>query len=73
MRAGKRIKKWREALGLTQRQAAKVVGVSQPTFGNYENDIIVDVRLDTALAFVAACGGEVRLEDFAEPKKKRAS
>jgi transcriptional regulator with XRE-family HTH domain len=72
MTVGKKIHRWRVALGLTERAAAERVGVSQPTLRAVERDEVKRIGLQVALAFVYACEGAVSIDDFS-PARRRAS
>jgi DNA-binding XRE family transcriptional regulator len=49
----------RERVGITQSELARRLGATQPEVSKLEHRS--DVRLSTARAYVAACGGELRL------------
>lgn len=51
----------REARGLSQRQVARLVGVSQPAIARLEAGPSRDVKLTTLLRVVTALGGRVNL------------
>ena len=46
MSIGRRIKRLREDLGLTQEDVAKKVGVATQTIYKYENEIVTNIPLD---------------------------
>ena len=46
MSIGRRIKRLREDLGLTQEDVAKKVGVATQTIYKYENKIVTNIPLD---------------------------
>jgi transcriptional regulator with XRE-family HTH domain len=71
MSAGKKIARWRATLGLKERGAAELVGVSQPTLRAVERDEIKRIGLDVAMAFVRATDGAVTIDDFLMKKAKR--
>ena len=51
----------REARGLTQRQVARLVGVSQPAIARLESGPVRNVELKTLLRVVTALGGRINL------------
>ncbi len=51
----------REARGLSQRQVARLVGVSQPAIARLESGPVRNVELKTLLRVVTALGGRVNL------------
>lgn len=62
MSVGRKVAKWRATKGLSERGAAELIGVSQPTLRSVERDEYVRIGLDVALKFVRVCG--LKLEDF---------
>lgn len=70
---GKKIAKWRAEQSLTQRAAADLVGVSQPTLRAVERDEVKRIGLDVAQAFVRACDGAVTLDDFVRRTRRRSA
>lgn len=51
----------REARGLSQREVARLVGVSQPAIARLESGPARDVKLTTLLRVVTALGGRLNL------------
>ena len=51
----------REARGLSQRQVARLVGVSQPAIARLESGPVRNVELKTLLRVVTALGGRLNL------------
>lgn len=64
MTVGEKVHRWRIANRLSERTAAKLVGVSQPTLRKVERSDVRHIGLGVALAFVRACDG-LTLDDFA--------
>lgn len=62
MSVGRKLKKWRRENKLSERAAAKLVGVSQPTWREVEADDYGNIGLDVARRFVETCG--VDFADF---------
>ena len=50
MSLGKRIKKLRVDHGLSQKELAKIVGISAPSLSDIENEITKSLKADTLLA-----------------------
>lgn len=74
MSVGKKVARWRTENALTERAAAVLVGVSQPTLRAVERDEVKRIGLAVAQAFVRACGGCVSLDDFlARPRRRSAA
>ncbi len=55
MSIGKRIKKLRSDLGMSQVDFAKAIGVSKQTLYKYENDLITNIPSDKIEAAAAVC------------------
>ena len=55
MSVGKRIKKLRSDLGMSQVDFAKAIGVSKQTLYKYENDLITNIPSDKIEAAAALC------------------
>lgn len=55
MSVGKRIKKLRSDLGMSQVDFAKAIGVSKQTLYKYENDLITNIPSDKIEAAAAIC------------------
>lgn len=55
--------KWRTKLGLTQRQAAKKLGTTQPVYSRWEQRERAP-RPATAERIIKATGGEVKRDDL---------
>lgn len=55
MSVGKRIKKLRSDLGMSQVDFAKAIGVSKQTLYKYENDLITNIPSDKIEAAAAVC------------------
>jgi transcriptional regulator with XRE-family HTH domain len=70
MTAGDKLVAWRMKRGLTQRQAAELVGVEQPTWHGYENGKAP--RAPTLQRIIQATDGAVTAEDYAETDEARA-
>jgi len=66
---GRRIKEWRTARGLSQRQAAQGAGISQAEWQKLEVEDSKRIGLNTARHVVAYMGGALSLEDLA-PKTR---
>lgn len=64
MNVGKRLKKWRESLGLSQRDAASRAGVSQAAWQAVEDGRVKRIGLDVAWRIVDATDGRLSLSDF---------
>ncbi len=60
MSVGRKLKKWRMAKGLSERAAAREVGVSQPTWCAAEGDEFKRMGVDIVARFVDACGVDFR-------------
>lgn len=52
----------REARGLSQRQVARLVGVSQPAIAKLESGTVKNLQLKTLVRMVTALGGRLRVE-----------
>lgn len=66
MTVARKMRAWRESLGLTQRQAAKRAGVSQAVWSKLESGrSIKGIGLRIATRIVRACGGTITLMDLA--------
>lgn len=70
MSVGKKIARWRAARGLSERAAAALAHVSQPTWRSVERDEMKRIGLDVAWRIVRACGGVVTLDDFLPPHRR---
>ena len=68
MKIGKRIRHYREKKGLTQRELAKLINVSERTIGNYETDTRTP-HLD--LISMIAKALDVKPQDFKKREKKK--
>lgn len=64
MQAGKRLEQWREARGLTQRQAAKGAGISQNAWQMIESGNYTRIGLRVAQHVIAYTDGIVSFEDL---------
>ena len=63
---GQRLKKWRKGLTWSQTKAAEYLGVSQPTYSEWENDrstpgiaTLPKVALETGIPFDAFVSGKL--------------
>jgi predicted XRE-type DNA-binding protein len=52
----------REARGLSQRQVARLVGVSQPAIAKLESGAVKNIQLKTLVRMVTALGGRLQVE-----------
>ncbi len=52
----------REARGLSQRQVARLVGVSQPAIAKLESGTVKNLQLKTLVRMVTALGGRLQVE-----------
>lgn len=57
--AGYRLKELRKSMGRTQKEIAKLLGVSQARVSQIENGDVEGMGLDTLRAYAAALGGHV--------------
>ncbi len=73
MSLGTKVAKWRAAQDLSERAAARRVGVSQPTLRAIERDEIKRIGLEIAMRIVRACDGAVTLDDFLAPRRRSSS
>lgn len=64
MDVGTKLVEWRRKNGITQRAAAKLLGVEQPTWHGYENGKTPSARKLSRL--IEITGGAVSAADFAE-------
>jgi transcriptional regulator with XRE-family HTH domain len=64
MTVGERVKRWREARELGQRQAAAGAGISQAAWQAIETGRVKRIGLEVARHVVAYMGGEISLEDL---------
>ena len=55
MTIGSQVKVWRESAGLSQRELAERIGVTQAAVGNYESER-TDVSRERLVQIAAACG-----------------
>ncbi len=58
----------REARGLSQRQVARLVGVSQPAVAKLESGTVKNLQLKTLLRMVTALGGRIEVEIVPPPR-----
>jgi transcriptional regulator with XRE-family HTH domain len=70
MSVGKKVRKWRNDRGLSERAAAELAGVSQPTWRAVESDDTKRIGLDVAYRFVKALGGAISLDDFVRGRRR---
>lgn len=63
----------REARGLSQRQVARLVGVSQPAIAKLESGTVKNVQLKTLVRMVTALGGRLQVEIVPPSHTKRAA
>ena len=59
----------REARGLSQRQVARLVGVSQPAVAKIEKGTMRNAKLSTLVRYAAALGGRVKVEIVPGPRR----
>ena len=71
MRWEQQLLRLREASGLSQRQLADRLGVSQPFVAKLESGRLRNLELRTLVRTVAALGGEVRVSIRARPRTSR--
>lgn len=67
MNAGQKLLAWRKRAGLTQRQAAKLACVSQPTWLEYENGRAPETKRMARI--IELTEGAVTLADYAESEE----
>ena len=60
----------REARGLSQRQVARLVGVSQPAIAKLESGTVKNLQLKTLVRMVTALGGRLQVEIVPSPRAK---
>jgi predicted XRE-type DNA-binding protein len=60
----------REARGLSQRQVARLVGVSQPAIAKLESGTVKNLQLKTLVRMVTALGGRLQVEIVPPPHAK---
>lgn len=73
MSVGRKVRKWRQSRGLSERAAAAKIGVSQPTWRAVENDDVKRIGLAVARRFVMGLDGEITLDDFNTCSRRRSS
>lgn len=73
MAIGRKLRKWREDNGLTQRAAAKRAGVSQAAWQNAETDQVKRIGFDVVRKIVAATDGRLSYDDFASRPARAAA
>lgn len=61
---GKRVEKWRDERGLSQRDAAKGAGISQAQWSAIESGRVKRIGLEIARKVVAYMGGAITMEDL---------
>lgn len=61
LRLERQLAELREARGLSQREAARLAGVSQPAIARLESGPARDVKLTTLLRMVTVLGGRLNL------------
>ena len=59
----------REARGVSQAAAAKLIGVSQPAVAKLETSKVRNAKLSTLVRYAAALGGRVTVEIVPGPRK----
>ena len=64
MTVGQKLKKWRDSIPLTQREAAARAKVSQAAWQAVESDNVKRLGLEVARKIAHATGGAITLEDF---------
>ena len=60
----------RESRGLSQRQVARLVGVSQPAIAKLESGTVKNLQLKTLVRMVTALGGRLQVEIVPPPRTK---
>jgi predicted XRE-type DNA-binding protein len=60
----------REARGLSQRQVARLLGVSQPAIAKLESGTVKNLQLKTLVRMVTALGGRLQVEIVPPPRAK---
>ena len=63
----------REARGLSQRQVARLVGVSQPAVAKLESGTVKNLQLKTLVRMVTALGGRLEVEIVPPPRAGRVT
>ena len=61
----------REASGISQRAMARRLGVTQPAIAKLESGKVKNIGVRTLTRYVAALGGQVRIEVVRPPKSGR--
>lgn len=72
MSVGRKVRKWRLAQGLSERQAATKAGISQPAWRAVEADEMKRIGLEVARKIVRACEGAITIEDFFVAPRRRS-
>jgi predicted XRE-type DNA-binding protein len=62
LRLEQQLARLREARGLSQRQVARLVGVSQPAIAKLESGTVKNLQLKTLMRMVTALGGRLQVE-----------
>lgn len=70
MSIGRRLKRWRVERELTQREAAALAGISQPTWHAVETGTVKRLSGDVAAGIVAATDNAFTLADFFPAHRK---
>jgi predicted XRE-type DNA-binding protein len=62
LRLEQQLARLRQARGLSPRQVARLVGVSQPAIAKLESGTVKNLRLKTLMRMVTALGGRLQVE-----------